>query len=67
MNLTAHPYAVLAELQWKQEQLGRAGLATGRATRAAHRGPRAGAAGRPWRGLVARLAARRPRHTPRPV
>ncbi|KRE52778.1 hypothetical protein [Phycicoccus sp. Soil748] len=63
MNLTAHPLTVLAELQWKQESLGGANLATTASahTRHATRGSH------PWRRLVVRLSARRPRHTPRPV
>lgn len=45
MSLTAHPYVVLAEQQWKQESLGGAGLARPRRPRhpGSHR-PRL-----PWR------------------
>ena len=64
MNLTAHPYTVLAELQWKQESLGGANLATTASERRRH----ATAGGsHPWHRFVVRLTTRRPRHTPRPV
>ncbi len=61
MSLTAHPYIVLAEQQWKQESLSGANLA-GR--RAARRSPRR----RPhfdWR--LRRPVGQLTRHTPRPV
>jgi hypothetical protein len=57
MSLTAHPYIVFAEQQWKQESLSGANLAT-RRTR------------RPRRRLDRRLPwplGRPARHTPRPV
>jgi hypothetical protein len=61
MSLTAHPYIVLAEQQWKQESLSGANLAGHRSSRRSRRRrPRID-----WRlprpvGLVSR-------HTPRPV
>jgi hypothetical protein len=57
MSITAHPYIVLAEQQWKQESLSGANLA-GRRTR------------RPRRRLgwhLPRPLGRPARHTPRPV
>ena len=57
MSLTAHPYIVLAEQQWKQESLSGANLAS-RRTR------------RPRRRLDWHLPwplGRPARHTPRPV
>jgi hypothetical protein len=57
MSLTAHPYVVLAEQQWKQDSLSGANLATRR--------PR-----RPRRRLgwhLPRPLGRPARHTPRPV
>ena len=57
MSLTAHPYTVLAEQQWKQESLSGANLATRRARRPRrHLG---------WH--LPRPLGRFPRHTPRPV
>ena len=61
MSLTAHPYIVLAEQQWKQESLSGANLA---GHRAAHRPDRR----RPridWR--LPRSLGALTRHTPRPV
>jgi hypothetical protein len=65
MSLTAHPYLVLAEQQWKQESLSGANLAGHRAARrAAHRPHRR----RPridWH--LPRPLGALTRHTPRPV
>jgi hypothetical protein len=63
MNLTAHPYTVLAELCWKQDSLGGAN----RTRQVAHAARATADRDRPWRRLVGRLTTRRPRHTPRPV
>jgi hypothetical protein len=69
MNLTAHPYAVLAELQWKRDSLGGANRTADHPLGAPAGRRRAGRPGhhRPWGRLVGHLTARRPRHTPRPV
>jgi hypothetical protein len=64
MNLTAHPYAVLAELTWRQDNL--AGANRAGATRARRARATTGTR-RPWHRLAGRLTARRPRQTPRPV
>ncbi|GAA4730798.1 hypothetical protein GCM10025782_32360 [Pedococcus ginsenosidimutans] len=64
MNLTAHPYAVLAELSWKQDNLAGANRARGTSARATGATTRTRG---PWHRLAGRLTARRPRHTPRPV
>jgi len=65
MNLTAHPYAVLAELCWKQDNLGGANRTRGHDAHPAR--TTAGGDRRPWRRLVGRLTPRSPRHTPRAV
>jgi hypothetical protein len=57
MSLTAHPYIVFAEQQWKQESLSGANLASGRTRRPRRR------LGRHLPRPLGRLA----RHTPRPV
>jgi hypothetical protein len=57
MSLTAHPYVVYAEQQWKQESLSGANLATHR-----QRSPRRRSG---WR--LPRPLGTSPRHTPRPV
>ena len=57
MSLTAHPYIVLAEQQWKQESLSGANLAGRRAPR-----PRRRVDLDLWRPLGQLI-----RHTPRPV
>ena len=57
MSLTAHPYIVLAEQQWKQESLSGANLATRRSRR-----PR-----KPFDWHLPRPLGRPARHTPRPV
>ena len=56
MSLTAHPYVVLAEQQWKQDNLGGANRAPHRAPRGQHR----------TRAALRRVAAalHTPRHTP---
>jgi hypothetical protein len=61
MSLTAHPYIVLAEQQWKQESLSGANLATHRTSRrSGRRRPRLD-----WR--LPRPLGHLTRHTPRPV
>ena len=57
MSLTAHPYIVLAEQQWKQESLSGANLATRRTRRPRRR--------LDWH--LPRPLGRPARHTPRPV
>jgi hypothetical protein len=57
MSLTAHPYIVLAEQQWKQESLSGANLATRRPRRRRKSGG--------WH--LPRPLGRPARHTPRPV
>ena len=57
MSLTAHPYIVLAEQQWKQESLSGANLATYRRRRPRRRLDR----------HLPRPLGRTARHTPRPV
>ncbi len=57
MSLTAHPYIVLAEQQWKQESLSGANLASHRARRQRRRPD--------WH--LPRPLGRTVRHTPRPV
>ena len=57
MSLTAHPYIVLAEQQWKQESLSGANLATHRTRRPRKR--------LDWH--LPRPLGRPARHTPRPV
>jgi hypothetical protein len=61
MNLTAHPYAVAAELAWKAEVL--SGANRKPQDKTGRRGGRGARRGR-WHGL--RLP-QRPRHTIRPV
>ena len=61
MSLTAHPYIVLAEQQWKQESLSGANLA-------GHRPSRRSGGRRPridWH--LPRPFGQPTRHTPRPV
>ena len=58
-SITAHPYVVLAEQQWKQEQLGGANLAPRR-----HRAHRTH---RTLRWHLPRPTRRTARTTPRPV
>ena len=58
MSLTAHPYIVLAEQQWKQESLSGANLATPRRPRGRRRRL-------DWH--LPRPLGRPARHTPRPV
>jgi hypothetical protein len=60
MSLTAHPYIVLAEQQWKEESLSGANLAGRRARRASRRRPHID-----WR--LRRPLGQLTRHTPRPV
>jgi hypothetical protein len=61
MSLTAHPYIVLAEQQWKQESLSGANLATRRSgQRRRGRRPRVD-----WH--LPRPLGQLSRHTPRPV
>jgi hypothetical protein len=61
MSLTAHPYIVLAEQQWKQESLSGANLAGHRSVdRPRRRRPRID-----WR--LPRPLGHLTRHTPRPV
>ena len=61
MSLTAHPYIVLAEQQWKQESLSGANLAAHRSSqRPPRRRPRID-----WR--LPRPLGQLTRHTPRPV
>jgi hypothetical protein len=61
MSLTAHPYIVLAEQQWKQESLSGANLAAHRSVRRARRRrPRVD-----WH--LPRPLGHLTRHTPRPV
>jgi hypothetical protein len=61
MSLTAHPYIVLAEQQWKQESLSGANLAGHRPARwSPRRRPHIG-----WR--LRRPLGQLARHTPRPV
>jgi hypothetical protein len=57
MSLTAHPYIVLAEQQWKQESLSGANRATPRPRRPRRRID--------WH--LPRPLGRPARHTPRPV
>lgn len=57
MSLTAHPYIVLAEQQWKQESLSGANLA--------RRQPRPTRRRRDWH--LPRPLGQSVRHTPRPV
>lgn len=57
MSLTAHPYIVLAEQQWKQESLSGANLA--------RRQPRHPRRRRDWH--LPRPLGQTVRHTPRPV
>ena len=57
MSLTAHPYIVLAEQQWKQESLSGANLATHLRRRPRRR--------LDWH--LPRPLGRTVRHTPRPV
>ena len=59
MSLTAHPYIVLAEQQWKQESLSGANLADTAAP-----GP---AAARRFDWHLPRPLGHAARHTPRPV
>ena len=61
MSLTAHPYVVLAEQQWKQESLSGANLAAQRSSRRRRvRRPRTD-----WQ--LPRPLGALTRHTPRPV
>ncbi|KRF24880.1 MULTISPECIES: hypothetical protein [unclassified Phycicoccus] len=61
MSLTAHPYVVLAEQQWKQESLSGANLAAQRSSRRRRaRRPRTD-----WH--LPRPLGALTRHTPRPV
>ena len=57
MSLTAHPYIIYAEQQWKQESLSGANLAT-RSTKRSRRRP-------DWH--LPRPLGRTARHTPRPA
>jgi hypothetical protein len=57
MSLTAHPYVIVAEQQWKQEILSGANLATRRPRRPRRRFD--------WH--LPRPLGRPARHTPRPV
>lgn len=63
MNLTAHPYAVAAELAWKADVL--SGANRHPRSREGRRSGRRGTGGRRRYGL--RWPTRTPRHTIRPV